>query len=166
MYSTVIIWIAFIPAYFAVDSALLQVMFLSLQVIANAYLILICIFIPKVYAMYFVDKKDLHVTPKFKNQGGSRRLVENCNSVHSSGSESPAVTIMTDTGHRMHSVVESTIHEESEEETSSNSSQSESDRSTEHNVEAIKEEHEAYAWNGVLNLKLSPSRSHAMDGLL
>ena len=77
VYSTVIIWLTFIPAYFAVGKAFFQVMFLSLAILANATLILLCIFVPKIYALYFVKKEDLHVSVKFENKGGSRRLIDN-----------------------------------------------------------------------------------------
>ena len=77
VYSTVIIWLAFIPSYFTVESAQLECVFLSLAVIINAYLILICIIIPKVYALYFVEKCDLHVThQKWKSRGGTMRFME------------------------------------------------------------------------------------------
>lgn len=88
VYSTVIIWLTFIPAYFAVGKAFFEAMFLSLAVLANATLILMCIFVPKVYAVYFVKKEDLHVSAKFKNKGGSRRLIDDNgdnSSMHSSG---------------------------------------------------------------------------------
>ena len=160
VYSTVIIWMAFIPAFFAVDSALLEVMFLSLQVIANAYLIMICIFIPKIYALYFVDKKDQHVTPKFTTQGGSRRLVEN-NSWQDLREESPVVTKITSLV--LNSVAGTVIPEEPSE----GSNISNNDQSTEHNAEAIKEEHASYSCNGIMSLRIAASsRVHALDGLL
>ena len=160
VYSTVVIWMAFIPAFFAVDSALLEVMFLSLQVIANASLIMVCIFIPKIYALYFVDKKDQHVTPKFTTQGGSRRLVEN-SSWQDLVEESPITTRITGLG--INTVAGTIIPEEPSE----GSIISNNDQSTEHNAEAIKEEHASYSCNGVMNLRISAgAKVHAIDGLL
>lgn len=86
VYSTVIIWLTFIPAYFAVGKAFFEAMFLSLAVLSNATLILMCIFVPKIYAVYFVKQEDMHVSAKFENKGGSRRLIDNADnsSAHSS----------------------------------------------------------------------------------
>lgn len=160
VYCTVIIWMAFVPAYFSVDSASLEVMFLSLQVIANASLIVICIFIPKIYALYFVDKKDQHVTPKFTTQGGSRRLVEN-SSWQDLVEESPVPTRIT--GFGLNTVAGTVIPEEPSEA----SNISHNDQSTEHNAEAIKEEHASYSCNGIMSLRLGTgSKVHAIDGLL
>ncbi len=164
VYSTVIIWMAFMSAYFAVDSALLEVMFLSLQVIANASLIVICIFIPKIYALYFVDKKDQHVTPKFTTQGGARRLVEN-HSWQDLVEESPVTTRITGIG--LNTIAGTVIPEEPSEE-GSNISNNDQSTCAEHNAEAIKEEHASYSCNGLMSLRLSAhvAKVHAIDGLL
>ena len=49
-------------------------MLLSLAVLANATLILTCIFFPKIYAIFFVSKSNQHVSPGFRVTGGARRL--------------------------------------------------------------------------------------------
>ena len=82
--STVVIQMAFVPAFFAVGKAFYEVMFLSLSILATATLILVCIFVPKVYALYFVEQEYLHVSPKFMNKGGSRRLVDDNSAIHKS----------------------------------------------------------------------------------
>ncbi len=89
VYCTIVIWLAFIPAYFAVSDNSLQVMLISFSILITSSVILLCIFIPKVYALYFVDKGDLHVTRwKFKSQNGTRRLVMDNNSCEMSTQES------------------------------------------------------------------------------
>lgn len=94
VYSTVVIWLAFVPAYFAVGKAFFEVLFLSLVVLSNATLILSFMFLPKIYALYFVDKEDLHVSPKFMNRMGTRRLVDECSA--STNSDANAVDVKSE----------------------------------------------------------------------
>lgn len=62
--STVVIQLSFIPAYFVVGNPLIESMFMCLSIILTGYLILLCIFAPKIYALYFVEEKRQHVAVK------------------------------------------------------------------------------------------------------
>lgn len=97
IYSTLVLWVTFIPAYFAVDDAFFEVMFLSLSILANASVILLCIFIPKLYAIYFVERQEMQVRRPymwFMNRGGTRRLmVEPDNTSIMSSTNSPLAAV-------------------------------------------------------------------------
>ena len=60
VYSTVVLWLAFIPAYFLIMS-IYRILFLSLVLIINGLMIMGGLFLPKVYAVYFVKAGDMHV---------------------------------------------------------------------------------------------------------
>lgn len=61
VYSTLIIWIAIIPAYLTATTSSLKVGLLSTCLILNATVPLLVIFIPKLYAVHFVNTDSLHV---------------------------------------------------------------------------------------------------------
>lgn len=69
VYATVVLFASFVPAYFAVTVSLLRVLFLSVMLIANATVALITLFFPKIYALHYVKKEDMHVTPAIRRHG-------------------------------------------------------------------------------------------------
>jgi len=49
---TIVIWLVFIPSYFATFRAVQQRIFVSLALLLNASNILLCLYIAKIYAMF------------------------------------------------------------------------------------------------------------------
>ncbi len=165
VYSTIIIWLAFIPSYFTVESARLEVMFLSLQVIANASLILFCIYVPKIYALYIVKKNNLNLSEaRCHAHVSPMKFIESA-----SWNEVPHI-ITTGTGTNqlvLETIVGSTIMEEQEpDEASVHSSCSVC--STERKSQAIREEHKNYACDSMLHLRVPSAgkRLHPLEGVL
>ncbi|CAH1779221.1 unnamed protein product [Owenia fusiformis] len=64
VYTTLLIWLAFIPTYFTTSKAYYQVMLLSLALTFNATVTLICLYLPKVFALY-------------SNSGDTRKTIVN-----------------------------------------------------------------------------------------
>ena len=60
--TTIFIWIAFLPTHMMAFYAYHKAALLSLALILNASVTALCLFIPKVYAVYFVDEKDIKIT--------------------------------------------------------------------------------------------------------
>ncbi|XP_014680131.1 PREDICTED: metabotropic glutamate receptor 2-like, partial [Priapulus caudatus] len=54
VYTTLIMWAALLPAYYTVNSTLYKVVLLCLAISFNAYVALICQFVVKIYALYYV----------------------------------------------------------------------------------------------------------------
>ncbi|XP_077992078.1 metabotropic glutamate receptor 3-like [Glandiceps talaboti] len=58
VYTTLVIWLAFIPTYLTIDNSSFKVAIISLATLLNSSVTLICLYVPKLYAVYFV--KDDH----------------------------------------------------------------------------------------------------------
>ena len=56
-YSTLFLWCAFVPIYFIIPVAYYRVFILIVAIIITATVTLICLYIPKLFAIYFVTKK-------------------------------------------------------------------------------------------------------------
>ncbi len=54
--TTIFIWLVFIPTYFTTFYAHHQVALLAVGLILNAYVTLLCLFIPKLYAIFYLDE--------------------------------------------------------------------------------------------------------------
>ncbi|XP_070540053.1 metabotropic glutamate receptor 2-like [Ptychodera flava] len=54
VYTTLVIWLAFIPTYFTTHLSTTKILLLDLALILNSSLTLLCLFAPKFYAIYFV----------------------------------------------------------------------------------------------------------------
>ena len=59
--TTTFLWIVFIPTYFSAFYALHQAALLAFCLLANASCVLLCLFLPKIYAVQFLDEKDLQI---------------------------------------------------------------------------------------------------------
>ena len=57
VYSTVVVCLAAIPVFVTATTALQKVSTICLVLLVNAYISLICLYLPKIYAIYF-DKRD------------------------------------------------------------------------------------------------------------
>ena len=79
VYSQMILWLIFIPAYFAVKDLQYEVVFLCLILIINSSLILSSLYVPKLYAVYFVNKEDMRLNRGFhftNTSGGPARFLQ------------------------------------------------------------------------------------------
>ena len=61
VYTNLVIWVAFIPTFLTANSSLNQVTLLSVAVLTNCTVILCCLYVPKVYAVYCVGRDDLNL---------------------------------------------------------------------------------------------------------
>lgn len=57
--STLFLFTAFLPTYFAAFYAYHKSVLLSLCLVLNATVMLLCLFVPKIYALFYVDESDL-----------------------------------------------------------------------------------------------------------
>lgn len=73
-YTTVIMWMAFIPTYFASATSKQQVIILSTALLINASVMLLCLFVPKLYALYFVEASNQGVRSNSLYTGAPRSL--------------------------------------------------------------------------------------------
>ncbi|XP_064639819.1 metabotropic glutamate receptor-like [Lineus longissimus] len=58
--STIFLWIAFIPTYFAAFHATHKNILLALSLLLNSTMILLCIFITRIYALFYVEEEKMH----------------------------------------------------------------------------------------------------------
>ena len=65
--TTAFLWMVFLPTYFTMFYAHHQAAILAFCLIVNAAITLLCLFVPKVYALYFVEESDI----KFSAAGQS-----------------------------------------------------------------------------------------------
>ena len=70
--STLFLFTAFLPTYFAAFYAYHKSVLLSLCLVLNATVMLLCLFVPKIYVLFYVDENDLifYETSKVGNVGG------------------------------------------------------------------------------------------------
>ncbi len=59
--TTMFVWMVFLPTYFTTYYASHQVALLAFCLILNASITLLCLYIPKLYAIYFVEEKMLNI---------------------------------------------------------------------------------------------------------
>ena len=67
--TTMFVWIACLPTYFVAFYAYHKAALLALGLIMNGIVISLCLYAPKIYAIYYVDEKDIQIS-----RLGSRRL--------------------------------------------------------------------------------------------
>ena len=60
--TTLFVWIAFFPTYIMAFYSYHKAALLSLALILNSCVTLVCLFVPKVYAVYYVDDKVIKIT--------------------------------------------------------------------------------------------------------
>ena len=61
--TTSFLWVVFLPTYFTTYYAQHQAALLAFCLFVNGTCTLLCLFVPKVYAVYYVDEKDLAIDP-------------------------------------------------------------------------------------------------------
>ena len=57
--TTVFMWLVFLPTYFTVFYAVHQAALLALCLLLNATVPLACLFLPKIYAIYWLDEASI-----------------------------------------------------------------------------------------------------------
>ena len=62
--TTSFLWLVFLPAYFTAFEAYHQAALLAFCLFVNSTCNLMCLFVPKIYAVYFVNEKDIKIAPK------------------------------------------------------------------------------------------------------
>ncbi|CAH1780392.1 unnamed protein product [Owenia fusiformis] len=63
--TTLFLWIAFLPTYFTASSAYHKATLLSALLILNASVTLLVLFLPKLYAIYYISEDHMKFTPSF-----------------------------------------------------------------------------------------------------
>ena len=59
--TTTFLWLVFLPAYFTAFYAVHQVALLASCLTINALVTLFCLYVPKIYAIYFIDEDNLQL---------------------------------------------------------------------------------------------------------
>ena len=60
--TTLFVWVAFLPTYFLAFYAYHKAALLALVLILNGAVTILCLFSPKLYAVYYVDENKIKVT--------------------------------------------------------------------------------------------------------
>ncbi len=81
--TTLFVWVAFLPTYLMAFYAYHKAVLLALALILNASFTGLCLCVPKVYALYFVDDKDIKTT----NFESSQFSAEQPSTITTSGQE-------------------------------------------------------------------------------
>ena len=81
--TTSVLWTVFLPTYFTTFYTYHQAAILAFCLILNATITLLCLFVPKIYAVYFIDETSI----KFSTNGSL-----NTNSINVTGRMSIAST--------------------------------------------------------------------------
>ncbi len=59
--TTTFLWVVFLPTYFTTSYAYHQAVLLALCLILNVFITVLCLYVPKIYAIYFVDEEKLSI---------------------------------------------------------------------------------------------------------
>ena len=59
--TTIFLWVAFLPTYFSAFYATQKALLLATMLLMNATVILLCMYVPKIYALYYVDDEALQL---------------------------------------------------------------------------------------------------------
>ena len=60
--TTIFLWLAFIPTYFTAFYATQKTLLLACILLLNSAVILLCLYIPKIYAIYLVDEDNMKIS--------------------------------------------------------------------------------------------------------
>ncbi|XP_002739782.1 metabotropic glutamate receptor 1-like [Saccoglossus kowalevskii] len=61
VYTTLVIWMAFIPTYITVQDSTFKVSVLSCAILLNAYVTIVCLYVPKLYAVHYVNDENVRI---------------------------------------------------------------------------------------------------------
>ena len=59
--STLFVWVAFLPTYFSAFYAMQKTLLLVVALLLNSFIILLCLYCPKVYAIFYVEEENMHL---------------------------------------------------------------------------------------------------------
>ncbi|XP_064627917.1 metabotropic glutamate receptor 3-like [Lineus longissimus] len=76
VYTTLILFMAFIPTYLTSASLIQKSLFLILCLLVNTYVMLTCLFLPKLYAVGFIDVKNLKLSNQIKDTLDRKKKVD------------------------------------------------------------------------------------------
>ncbi|CAH1793706.1 unnamed protein product [Owenia fusiformis] len=84
--ATLFLWLAFIPTYFTAMYVYHQNLLFSLVLLLNATVALMCLFLPRVYALYFINESDIKFSSSttFSFRGESSGATSTSNSTNTS----------------------------------------------------------------------------------
>ncbi|XP_074659373.1 metabotropic glutamate receptor 3-like [Tubulanus polymorphus] len=78
VYSSIVMWLAFIAIYFTNGAgSRMSLTFITAPIVANAYVILLILFCPKLYAVYFLEESDLRILPSTLRGNSLRKTSRN-----------------------------------------------------------------------------------------
>lgn len=63
--TTTFLWLVFLPAYFTAFYAVNQIVLFCSCLLINASVTLLCLYVPKIYCIYFMDEKDAKIQGTF-----------------------------------------------------------------------------------------------------
>ena len=72
--TTVFLWFAFIPTYFTAFYATQKTLLLACILLLNPTVMLLCLYIPKLYAIYMLDEEQMSLVTGTMNAGGKQRF--------------------------------------------------------------------------------------------
>ncbi|XP_033635036.1 metabotropic glutamate receptor 2-like [Asterias rubens] len=71
VYTTVVIWLAFIPCYFLLPDAKVKLVVMSVALIFSGSITLVFMFFTKLYAVHFVAEANVHAAGTYKENGST-----------------------------------------------------------------------------------------------
>ncbi|XP_022094810.1 metabotropic glutamate receptor 2-like [Acanthaster planci] len=69
VYTTLVIWLAFIPCYFLIPGAVVQLVVMAVALIISGSITLAFMFFPKLYAVHFVAEDHVHAAATYREPG-------------------------------------------------------------------------------------------------
>ena len=69
--TTSFLWMGFLPTYFTTMNASYQVILIAFCLFFNASITLMCMFMPKIFAIYFVDESKIKFSPAIGTETSS-----------------------------------------------------------------------------------------------
>ncbi|XP_077992167.1 metabotropic glutamate receptor 3-like [Glandiceps talaboti] len=61
VYTTLVVWLAVIPTYITVNDSSFKVAIVSFATLLNAYVTLVCLYVPKLYAVHYVNEENARI---------------------------------------------------------------------------------------------------------
>ncbi|XP_038059986.1 metabotropic glutamate receptor 2-like [Patiria miniata] len=69
VYTTMVIWLAFIPCFFLLPGAVVQLVVMAVALIISGSITLAFMFFPKLYAVHFVSEDNVHAAGTYRDPG-------------------------------------------------------------------------------------------------
>ena len=88
VFSSLVVFSSFAPPFFTTNEAVYKASYSALGLIINATVTIICLFVVKIYALYFVDENELNIFTQSRTRSNTR--TNSMANVTSEGSAPPA----------------------------------------------------------------------------